>query len=148
MKSVIVAAVLAMSSIVALSRPVPVAEIQYVGGISICSRDAGKLAEWYQRFGIGMTHMPDQGGWFGGFQWNEVDFHFGLYQRGFFEEWCSDSFEPTPTAAFSYRVSDFDGYLEKLKLQNIEPFEIMTAPEGRFAIFTDPEGNALSIWGI
>lgn len=118
--------------------------LQYVGGVSICAEDPGKLAAFYEKLGISTKPLKEPEGYFGGFQWEKVDFHFGLYKKGAQKVWCD---EAAPTFGVSFRVSDYDGYLKKVVANGLKPFDEMTAPEGRFALFRDPEGNFISIWG-
>ena len=116
----------------------PEARLQYVGGIVIRAADPKALAAWYtDRFGL-RTVLEHEGGYYGGFQTKDGPFHFGIVK--------GDSTR-VGNAAVTFRVSGFTAYLETLAHQGLNPSQQSSDSEGRFALFKDPEGNEISIWG-
>lgn len=61
----------------------------------------------------------------------------------------SDYFAADKAFMINFRVSDFDGLLERMRAAGVE---IITKAEwdqtgiGRFARIHDPEGNAIELW--
>jgi len=119
---------------------IPGPKIEYVGGIVIHAHAPASLAAWYTHtFGFEAS-MEYEGGYYGGFRapWGEL--HFGIVP-------AKGNVEYQSNISVTFRVSDFDGYLEKLKQKDLVPSETSQGQEGRFASFVDPEGNRISIWG-
>lgn len=115
-------------------------KIEYIGGIVIHAKDPTSLAAWYTNtFGF-ETGMEYEGGYYGGFKapWGEL--HFGIVP-------AKENVDYKSNISITFRVSDFDGYLKKLKQNDLVPCELTKDREGRFASFVDPEGNSISIWG-
>ena len=119
---------------------IPNPKIEYVGGIVIHAKDPTALAAWYTNtFGF-ETRMEHEDGYYGGFRapWGEL--HFGIVS-------AEGNVDYRSNISITFRVSDFDAYLEQLKQHDLDPSEITEDQEGRFAEFVDPEGNRISIWG-
>ena len=93
---------------------IPDPKIEYVGGIVIHAKDPALLANWYTNtFGFDVT-MEYKGGYYGGFRapWGEL--HFGIVP-------AKENAEYKSSISITFRVSDFDGYLEKLKQNDLKP---------------------------
>ncbi len=119
---------------------IPDPKIEYVGGIVIQATDPASLAAWYTKtFGF-ETSMQHEGGYYGGFRASWGELHFGIVPG-------KKNPEHDSNISIVFRVSDFDGYLKKLKQNGLTPGEITDDGEGRFASFVDLEGNRISIWG-
>ena len=119
---------------------IPDPKIEYVGGIVIQATDPPSLAAWYtETFGF-ETSMPHEGGYYGGFRASWGELHFGIVPG-------REDADHQSNISIVFRVSDFEGYLKKLKQNGLTPGELTEEEEGRFASFVDPEGNRISIWG-
>ena len=119
---------------------IPDPKIEYVGGIVIHAKDPTSLAAWYTNtFGF-ETSMKFEGGYYGGFRapWGEL--HFGIVP-------AKENVDHKSNISITFRVSNFDSYLEQLKQRDLIPSKSTQDQEGRFASFVDPEGNNISIWG-
>ncbi len=119
---------------------IPDPKVEYVGGIVIHAKDPTSLAVWYTNvFGFEAS-MKHEGGYYGGFRapWGEL--HFGIVP-------AKGNVDSKSNISITYRVSDFDGYLEALRRRDLSPKETTEEQDGRFASFVDPEGNCISIWG-
>lgn len=46
----------------------------------------------------------------------------------------------------TYRVDDFDGFLDYVRSQNVAIDGVSDFPQGKFAYSTDPEGDPIEIW--
>ncbi len=68
------------------------------------------------------------------------ELHFGIVP-------AKENVDYTSNISITFRVSDFDAYLKKLKQNDLNPSETTENQEGRIASFVDPEGNSISIWG-
>ncbi len=119
---------------------IPDPKIEYVGGIVIHATDPPSLAAWYTKTFEFETSMQHEGGYYGGFRapWGEL--HFGIVPG-------KENVDYDSNISIIFRVSDFEGYLKKLKQNGLTPGELTDDGEGRFASFVDPEGNRISIWG-
>lgn len=119
---------------------IPDPKIEYVGGIVIQAADPPSLAAWYtETFGF-ETNMHHEGGYYGGFRASWGELHFGIVPG-------RENADHESNISIVFRVSDFEGYLKKLKQKGLTPGELTEEGEGRFASFVDPEGNRISIWG-
>jgi predicted enzyme related to lactoylglutathione lyase len=117
------------------------ARIEYVGGIEFRSESPEALARWYtEKFGLATTFQY-QGGHYGIMDTPAGPLHFGMTPRKDGSEGVGKNI------ALTFRVSDFSAYLAQLKAAGLRPLREMQDQEGRFAVFRDPEGNELLIWG-
>lgn len=117
------------------------ARIEYVGGIEIHADEPESLANWYtEKFGLKAT-SEYKGGYYGVMNTPAGPLHFGMTPR---EDGAAT---PDRNISLTFRVSDFSDYLLQLKDVGLHPDREIKDEEGRFAIFHDPEGNELLIWG-
>ena len=116
------------------------AKIKYVGGIQIESLNPELLASWYtDKFGIDMT-MQHGGGFYGGFKSDQGAVHLGIIQT-------QNPFQFDKNISITFRVDDFQAYLEMIRKNGVEPTSQAETSDGHFAFFADPEGNRVGIWG-
>jgi predicted enzyme related to lactoylglutathione lyase len=118
------------------------AQLDYVGGLVIPARNPRNLARWYsEKFGLLMGVEYD-GGIYGGFRSDVVSFNFGIVPR----KGRSKSDEGGGVG-ITFHVDDFEGYVADLKERGLEPVGEAHDEEGHFAVYRDPEGHELTIWG-
>jgi hypothetical protein len=82
------------------------------------------------------------GGIYGGFTNDAVSFHFGSVPR----KGRSKSGEGG-AVGITFQVDDFEGYVAELKERRLQPVGEAHDEEGHFAVYRDPEGHELTIWG-
>lgn len=116
--------------------------IRYVGALIIQAVSPKHLADWYTKhldFKISLEHV---GGYFGAFETERGPFHFGItpYQG-------DTSISLPGPVIVTFRVDSFEKYIRRMKKSGMEPISIAEDDEGRYAMFRDPEGNQVSIWG-
>ncbi len=139
MKSLFVIFFFAMS-VSAKSLP---SKILSVGAITInACQEAKILADWYARFGIELTE-------YGGIYFGQIDTAAGPFVFGIHPKKNNASKICSGNVSVTYRVEKFDESLMSLKSKGIIPVKpIENDPEiGRFAYFSDPDGNEVKIWG-
>lgn len=118
------------------------AKLDYVGGLVIQAKHPRDLARWYsEKFGLLMGVEYD-GGIYGGFRTDAMSFHFGIVPG----KRHSKSNE-VEDVGITFHVDDFQGYLAELKERGLEPVGEAHDEEGDFAVYRDPEGHKLTIWG-
>lgn len=116
--------------------------IRYVGALVIQADAPRKLADWYARYFDFEVTLEHQGGFFGAFETERGPFHFGIMQfQG------DTDIAPAREVIITFRVDDFDRIVKQLKRDGIEPTAAAEDEEGRYAMFRDPEGNQVSVWG-
>jgi len=120
------------------------ARVTGIGGIFLKAKDPKALTAWYaENLGI---QVADYGG--ASFLWSdEVPASTGQTAWCMFPETTGHFGGGPQTAMVNYRVDDMDGILEKLAAAGatIDP-KREDADYGRFAWFTDPEGNRVELW--
>ena len=117
------------------------AQLDYVGGLVIQARDPRRLAQWYsEKFGL-LVGVEYNGGIYGGFRNDNVSFHFGIVPT----KGRSKPIEGS--VAITFHVDDFDGYVAELTERGLKPVGEAHDEEGHFAVYRDPEGHELTIWG-
>jgi len=117
------------------------AAIEYVGSVSINpSQDAKVLADWYERFGIQTQEMS--GGYYGTFATVAGPFYFGIHPRR-----SQAPAKSSGSVSIVFRVNDYDLYVANAAKNRIVPQSTESDSTGRFAHFTDPDGNEVTIWG-
>ena len=117
-----------------------------MGGLFFRAQDPDALSAWYrEHLGVGAgcnatgEGEPDEWSW----RTTEGPMVFAPFKAD------SDYFAADKAFMINFRVSDFDGLLERLRAAGVE---IITKAEwdqseiGRFARIHDPEGNAIELW--
>lgn len=121
---------------------IKMAQLDYVGGLVIQARNPRDLARWYsEKFGI-LMGVELNGGIYGGFRSDTASFHFGIIPRK--GRVRSDEAE---RVGITFHVDDFEGYVAELKSRGLEPAGEAHDEEGHFAVYRDPEGHELTVWG-
>jgi predicted enzyme related to lactoylglutathione lyase len=122
-------------------KEIKLAQLDYVGGLVIQAKDPRRLAQWYsEKFGLLMGVEYD-GGIYGGFRNDTVSFHFGIVPAK------DRSRSGEGGVAITFHVDDFEGYVAELTERGLKPVGEAHDEEGHFAIYRDPEGHELTIWG-
>jgi predicted enzyme related to lactoylglutathione lyase len=117
------------------------AQLDYVGGLVIQAKDPRRLAQWYsEKFGLLMGFEYD-GGIYGGFRTDTVSFHFGIVAAK------GRSRSGEGGVGITFHVDDFEGYVSGLTERGLKPVGEAHDEEGHFAVYRDPEGHELTIWG-
>ena len=92
------------------------------------------------KFGL-LMGVEFDGGIYGGFRNDAVSFHFGIVPiKG--RAKVGDG-----GVAITFHVDDFKGYMAELTQRGLEPVGEAHDEEGHFAVYRDPEGNELTVWG-
>ena len=111
--------------------------IDRLGSIQIEALRPDELVEWYRQvLGISLS-MEHEGGFYGAF---DFGLHFAIVPT-------QSPFQFAKNMVLTFHVSDFAADIERIKASGIEPSDVTDTGEGRFAFFTDPEGNRVGIWG-
>jgi predicted enzyme related to lactoylglutathione lyase len=120
------------------------ARVTGIGGVFLKARDPKALAAWYaQHLGIAIA---DYGG--ASFLWSdEVPAGTGQTTWMLFPDATKHFGDPAQRAMINYRVDDLEGMLAQLSAAGatIDPKQ-ESASYGKFAWFTDPEGNRVELW--
>jgi catechol 2,3-dioxygenase-like lactoylglutathione lyase family enzyme len=105
-----------------------------IGGVVLFSNDAAKLAAWYgQHLGVGFT---EEGGNYHG---EAGGVSFGIYASG-------DLLTPGVRAMITFRVPDFDAYVEGLAGRGVSVEGLDRTSRGQFAYVRDSDGNPVELW--
>ncbi|MGE3802057.1 MAG: VOC family protein [Candidatus Kapaibacterium sp.] len=116
--------------------------IRYVGALIIEALEPETLAKWYSHYFDFEISLEHDGGLFGAFETERGPFHFGL------TPYDSDPNIGRPRGVIiTFRVDNFDSLLKKLKKDGYEPIAFAEDDDGKYAMFRDPEGNQVSVWG-
>jgi predicted enzyme related to lactoylglutathione lyase len=126
----------------ALAAQVPPA-IQYVGAISIETTQAKALIDWYQKFGLVDIHQYD-GGYYGSFKTPDPT---NSILVGIHSNPAATPEKTTRSISVTLRVNDYSGYVAKLDAEGLKPYQVAADFTGHFAIYKDPDGNEMTIWG-
>ncbi len=120
------------------------ARVTGIGGVFLKARDPKALAAWYaQHLGIAIA---DYGG--ASFLWtDEVPAGTGQTTWMLFPDASKHFGDAAQRAMINYRVDDLEGMLAQLSAAGatIDPNQ-EAASYGKFAWFTDPEGNRVELW--
>jgi len=105
-----------------------------IGGGVLFSNDASKLAAWDGRhLGVGFTEE-------GGNNHGEAGgLSFGIYASG-------DLLTPGVRAMITFRVPDFDAYVEGLAGRGVAVEGLDRTSRGQFAYVRDTDGNPVELW--
>ena len=116
--------------------------IRYVGALVIQAIEPKRLSAWYERYFDFEVSLEHDGGFFGAFDTERGPFHFGItpYQGS------RDLAEPREVI-ITFRVDNFDTLMKKLKREGYQPLAFAEDDDGKYAMFRDPEGNQVSVWG-
>jgi len=118
----------------ARTAPAPAAAAGSVAGIVLFSNDAPKLARWYgDHLGIAFTAEG------GNFHGQTDDVSFGIYASG-------DLLVPGVRTMMTFRVPDFDRFVEGLATQGVGVEGLDRTSRGRFAYVRDSDGNPVELW--
>lgn len=118
------------------------AELDYVGGLVIQARNPRDLARWYsEKFGL-LVGVEFDGCLYGGFRNDAVSFHFGIVPRK-----GQSELREGESVKITFHVDDFAEYVAELKARGLQPVGEAHDEEGHFAVYRDPEGHELTIWG-
>lgn len=117
-------------------------QLDYVGGLEIGARNPRRLAQWYsEKFGL-LMGVELNGGIYGGFRTDTTSFHFGIIPRK-----GRGRSDEGGEVNITFHVDDFAGYVAELKERGLEPVGEAHDEDGHFAVYRDPEGHQLTIWG-
>jgi catechol 2,3-dioxygenase-like lactoylglutathione lyase family enzyme len=105
-----------------------------IGGIVLFSNDASKLARWYREH-LGLD-FKEEGGNFHG---EAGDFAIGIYASG-------DLLAPGVRAMLTFRVENFDAFVEGLASRGVGVEGLDRSKRGRFAYVRDSDGNPVELW--
>lgn len=112
----------------------PVPGAGTIGGIVMFSNDASKLARWYSdHLGI---RFSVQGG---NYHAESGDVSFGIYASG-------DILPPAIRAMLSFRVPEFDKFVEGLATRGVNVEGLDRTNRGQFAYVRDSDGNPVELW--
>lgn len=114
-----------------------------IGGVFFKARDPERLLDWYREH-LGITAADGQAD----FRWREHDRpnEVGRTVWSIFPA-ESDYFGANSSAFMvNYRVANLDKMLEQLRNAGITVEKVEDFDYGRFAWFTDPEGNRVELW--
>ena len=122
------------------------AQIQYVGGITLCANNPETLAQWYtKKFGLVLDHHD------GGVYWGqvkymvkdvEIEMDFGIHPVS------DDCIKAEKGTVITFHVDNYSRYADKLKSKGLKPYDVQPAGEfGTFAYYLDIENNKIAIWG-
>lgn len=116
--------------------------IRYVGALVIQAEEPKQLADWYARYFDFDVSLEHQGGYFGAFETERGPFHFGIMQ------FQGDPDLSTPREVIiTFRVDNFDEIVKRMKRDGNDSVAFAEDDDGRYAMFRDPEGNQVSVWG-
>jgi|GEM_PF-733181 len=105
-----------------------------IGGLVVFSNDASKLARWYgDNLGISFSEEA------GNFHGESGDLSFGIYTSG-------DLLAPGVRAMLTFRVPDFDAFVEGLAAKGVGVEGLDRTSRGRFAYVRDTDGNPVELW--
>jgi predicted enzyme related to lactoylglutathione lyase len=123
-----------------LAEPPPAKPI-YVGAVSInpC-QDAKVLADWYSR--LGFDTKEDHGGYYCQIDTVAGPFFFGIHPKK-----ADAPKKSSGSVGFVIHVEDFDARVLAMKSKGISADSTEKDPLGQFAVFHDPDGNEVTVWG-
>jgi len=105
-----------------------------IGGVVLFSNDAAKLARWYgENLGLSFTEES------GNFHGEAGDVSFGIYASG-------DLLAPGVRAMLTFRVPDFDAFVEGVAARGVGVEGLDRTARGRFAYVRDTDGNPVELW--
>jgi predicted enzyme related to lactoylglutathione lyase len=117
--------------------------VRGIGGVFFKSKEPKKLEKWYiENLGL----KPDDGGYIY-FQWSELKKP-GYTLWGPFPE-DTKYFGPGESSwMVNFVISDIDELVNQLRSKGIEVDDrgVQETEEGKFAWFTDLEGNKMELW--
>ena len=117
--------------------------VKGIGGVFFKARDPERLSSWYREH-LGIAAADGHAD----FRWREHDRpnEIGRTVWSIFPA-ESDYFGANSSAFMvNYRVADLDKMLEQLRNAGITVEKVEDFDYGRFAWFTDPEGNRVELW--
>jgi predicted enzyme related to lactoylglutathione lyase len=122
----------------------PVAEqqapgIEYIGGLVLQAGSPRELAQWYAEK-LDLPLQEIDGGFYAGLASPAGPVHFGIVSRRADVPHGAD-------VSFTFRVRGFDAFLAARRRAGLVPTREMRDAGGRFAVFRDPEGHELGVWG-
>jgi predicted enzyme related to lactoylglutathione lyase len=117
------------------------ARLQYVGALTINSRNPKALSAWYtQKLGIDVSNEY-HGIYYGSFSTKSGDFNLGIHPLP------AGAKLGAPNMSVTFRVSDFGKYTADLKSRGLAPIREENDATGHFFTVKDPDGNEVTIWG-
>lgn len=142
---------------------VPAPRLDRVVAMGLISKKPTQLAVWYtNKFGLRISQIADCGGIFGVLQTSGGPVHLAIFddERPATQGTCGShalahrAIAGTVTRgrcdsrSLFFEVNDFAGYLARLRAAGLEPAaEFDAGGDERAAVFSDPEGRAIGIWG-
>jgi catechol 2,3-dioxygenase-like lactoylglutathione lyase family enzyme len=112
----------------------PAAVTGEIGGIVIFSNNATKLSRWYTEF-LGIAFKEESGNYHG----EAGGISFGIYASG-------DLLAPGVRAMMTFRVPDFDAFVEGLASRGVGVEGLDRSSRGRFAYVRDSDSNPVELW--
>jgi len=116
--------------------------IRYVGALVIRAVSPKALADWYTRYLDFEVTLEHRNSYFGAFETERGPFHFGIVP---FEG--DTDFSRPGDVIITFRVDNFGVLVKRLRKDGYEPIALADDEEGLYAMFRDPAGNQVSIWG-
>jgi predicted enzyme related to lactoylglutathione lyase len=115
---------------------------QYVGAVGINpSHDPKVLADWYSKLGLETQQMSD-GGYYCTFATASGQFFFGIHPKAKHAPRKSSG-----SISLVFQVEDFDAYVSQVSERGLKPEKVEQDAEGHYALFRDPDGNQITLWG-
>lgn len=112
----------------------PSGGIAGLGGIVLFSKDSARLAGWYgERLGLALAPEGDN------FHGEIGGLSFGIYA-------AESPMLAGARAMVTFRVGDFDAFLEGLALKGVDIEGLDRTQRGRFAYVRDVDGNPVELW--
>jgi catechol 2,3-dioxygenase-like lactoylglutathione lyase family enzyme len=105
-----------------------------IGGIVMFSNDAAKLARWYSEH-LGIEFALEGGNYHA----ESGDVSFGIYPSG-------DILPPAIRAMLTFRVPEFDAFVEGLAGRGVNVEGLDRTQRGSFAYVRDTDGNPVELW--
>ena|SRR2546423_14122210 len=141
MSKLVLIAILTATVVLPMPQTKSDARLQYLGSVTIYSRDPKALAGWYTaKLGLDVSSQYKDM-YYGGFGTKAGDFNVGIHP---FPRGIKDG---VPNISLTFRVSDFRSYSADLRSRGLVPIREENDQTGHFMTFKDPDGNEVTIWG-
>lgn len=125
------------------------ARVQGIGGVFIDSRDAGRLARWYEEIlGIKMEGHPDGIGYYHVFETRDVETSIVRENPVFAINQAQEPLAETGRGfVLNLRVDDLHGFLEELRARDVEvEDQVLEWEQGKHGWIRDLDGNRVELY--